>query len=74
MSDRLYVMYDGRAAFDLDDALVLYTTDTLDEAIEQRQYYADAVIYSYATGGEYLTDARLEVTADGRVLHPPVTA
>lgn len=59
-SPRLYIVYDGRAALDVDRASVLYTTHDLDEAVGVLKFFADAIVYSYATGGEYLTDARVE--------------
>lgn len=67
--ERVYFVYDGRAAFgDTDRAIVLVTADSLEEAIEDRKYFGDSVVYSYATGGKYLTDKRLEITLDGTVL------
>ena len=60
-SSRLYVVYDGRAVYDVDQATVLFTTHNLDAAIKMLDNFADAVLYSYAmTDSGYLTDARVE--------------
>lgn len=62
LPERIFFLYDGRAALgDTDSATVLVTADSLEDAIEKRGWFGnDAVIYSYARGGEYLTDERRE--------------
>ena len=44
---RVYVLYDERAWYDIDEAGVLLATDNLQEARNRRNLYPNSVIYSY---------------------------
>lgn len=44
--DRVYILYDGRAEYDIDEATVVDTADSLEEALEVSKGY-DYVCYSY---------------------------
>ena len=62
MSDRLYILYDSRAcgAQGTDDASVLSTADSLEEARRDTDMFGACACYSYDTNGKYLIDARWE--------------
>ena len=44
---RVYVLYDERAWYDVDEAAVLLATDSLEEARSTRDIYPNSVLYSY---------------------------
>ena len=44
---RIYVLYDERGWYDVDEAAVLLATDDLEEAKNTRDFYPNSVIYSY---------------------------
>lgn len=54
---RLYIVYDGRAMYDVDSASVFTTANSLKEAREDAKSYGEGVIYSYAEDG---TDEQFE--------------
>lgn len=59
MSKRIYIVYDERAMYDVDEASVYETADSLEEA--KATDFVPSVVYSYAIGkGNILTDARFE--------------
>jgi hypothetical protein len=64
--NRLYILYDNRARFNVDEATILETCDTLKEAIEDcKRIFSGPLhfyplIYSYDQSGKYLSDERLE--------------
>lgn len=60
---RLYIVYDERASYDIDEANVLCTADSLEEAVEDIQDFGfTGVVYSYKVPkrGSTLTDQRFE--------------
>jgi len=58
---RLYIIYDGRAMANVDDATVMETCDSLKEAKEDMKDFGDGcVIYSYLKKGKELVDERFE--------------
>lgn len=58
---RLYIVYDGRAIDNTDDAAVMVTCDSLKEARSYKGDFGDGcVIWSYAKKGEELVDERFE--------------
>jgi hypothetical protein len=44
---RIYVLYDERGWYDVDEAAILLATDNLQEAKNKRNLYPNSVIYSY---------------------------
>lgn len=62
---RVYVLYDGRAEYDKDDATVVDTADSLDEALEVSEGY-DYVCYSYVESNGLLTNERFEFNPSTR--------
>ena len=63
--NRIYIIYDGRARENTENATILETCDTLKEAIEDCKLFlhpfsCDPVVYSYDNSGECLTDEQLE--------------
>lgn len=65
--ERVYLLYDGRALvgssmYDVDFALVCTTSETLQEATEDKKVlFPEGVILSYLRDAEgYLTDERME--------------
>ena len=46
-AERVYVLYDERARYDVDEAGALLATDSLEEAKSTRDLYPNSVIYSY---------------------------
>ena len=44
---RVYVLYDERGWYNVDEAGILLATDNLDEAKSKRDFYPNSVIYSY---------------------------
>jgi len=58
---RLYILYDRRAEYDIDAALVLCTANSLAEAIKDKEeMFPDAIIYSYDISQGITTDERRE--------------
>jgi hypothetical protein len=56
---RVYIVYDARAEYDVDEASIMFSCDSLTEAREKKKLFgSDCVIYSYqlvdgiATGGK----------------------
>lgn len=47
MNETLYIVYDGRAMYDVDEASVFCTADSLDEAITDAKDYGEGVVYRY---------------------------
>ena len=55
--ERVYVVYDARAEYDVDEALVLFACDSLKEARSFRKRFSgDCVIYSYQLVDGVATD------------------
>ena len=44
---RIYVLYDERGWYNVDEAAVFLATDNLEEAKNTRDFYPNSVIYSY---------------------------
>ena len=44
---RVYILYDERAWYDVDEAAVLQATDNLEEAKSTRELYPNSALYSY---------------------------
>lgn len=68
---RVYILYDGRAEYDTDDATVVDTADSLEEALGVSEGY-DYVCYSYAevsTGPRTfkLDDKRFEFNPSSKI-------
>lgn len=58
---KLYIVYDARAMYDVDEALVLTTAESLKEAIEDAKDYGEVVVYSYDIGkGNTLINPKFE--------------
>lgn len=56
---KLYVLYDERAYFDVDEAAVLCTADSLEEArADKRDLFPLAVIYEYDLVGDEARNGR----------------
>jgi len=66
---RLYILYDGQAMSDIDNAVIHTTENTLEEAKESINDYGDGCCYSYAVTAEHtLVDERFEFQViDGRM-------
>lgn len=61
MTTRIYLVYDGRARLDTDDATVLVSCETLEEAIASCDDFSlDSIVFSYDSTGVYLTDKKFE--------------
>ena len=67
MNHRLYIIYDGRAAFgDTDDATVMVACDSVDECWSYLGDFGDdCVVYSYLESGNDLIDERFEFILSG---------
>lgn len=56
-----YIIYDGRAISDTDDAMVMEVCDTLEEAVESAPNYGEGCcIYSYEVKGNKLINEQFE--------------
>jgi predicted RNase H-like HicB family nuclease len=55
---KMYLIYDGRAWNDPDDATVLDTADTLKEARQAVKEWPDACIYEYDVQGSELKNEK----------------
>jgi hypothetical protein len=61
MDNRIYILYDERALEDPDQARVIATCKTLDQAINHPGDYGDlAAVYSYKRENGKLVDERFE--------------
>jgi hypothetical protein len=57
--ERVYVVYDARAEYDVDEAMVLFACDSLDEARKYRKHFSgDCVIYTYHLVDGVATDGK----------------
>lgn len=56
VGDEQFFLYDGRAMFDMDRALVLVICDSDEEARDFAEGYGEAVCYRYIWDGEYATE------------------
>jgi hypothetical protein len=52
MDNRQYVLYDGRARYDVDKAQVLTISDSKEEAMKDAEHYGDCVCLSYPIQGD----------------------
>lgn len=73
MKKRIYLVYDERAMYDVDEATVLVASgDSLAEAINDAQDFAPCVIYSYTEtgekhkGGPVIGDERFEMYVEAK--------
>jgi hypothetical protein len=63
-SGNLYIVYDGRARYDEDEATVLVSCDTLEEAKGRCPEFGDCVVFEYDIAGE-------STLINGRLVYDP---
>lgn len=59
MAGKLYIIYDERAMYDEDKAMVLDTADTEKEAHIAAEAFAPCVIFQYTKNGRILENGQL---------------
>ena len=58
---RIYIIYDGRAIDNTDEAAVMVTCDSLKEARSYKGAFGNGcIVWSYTKQGKKLTDERFE--------------